>query len=146
MDQKTLQENYDALKAAVSACDSDYERFRDKKVKASGARVRANMLNCKKMCDCIRKQILVEVNAIPVKRRGVVNAEAKAEAEEDAKEDAKEAKAEMKEEIKGARVIAAMLAADPDASNDETDEEEEPPKKPKKSKKMCDCIKKTKKE
>ena len=70
MDEKNLSENYKALKATVEACDADYEKFTSKKVKVSANRVRANMLNCKKLCDVIRKQLLDELRECPTKPRG----------------------------------------------------------------------------
>lgn len=66
---KTMKENYDALKATVEALTLDYEKFNDKKVKAAGARVRNNLLNCKKLCDTLRKQVLADIKALPIKHR-----------------------------------------------------------------------------
>jgi hypothetical protein len=67
--EKTMKENYDALKATIEALTLDYEKFNDKKVKAAGARVRNNLLNCKKLCDKLRKQVLVDITALPIKHR-----------------------------------------------------------------------------
>lgn len=67
--EKTLVENYEALKATIEALKIDYEKFQDRKVKAAGGRVRNNLLNCKKLCDKIRKQVLVEIKEIPTKHR-----------------------------------------------------------------------------
>ena len=67
---KSLDENYEGLKAMIRACDADYEKFKTKKVKVSANRVRANMLNCKKMCDVIRSQLLEQLRQCPTKQRG----------------------------------------------------------------------------
>jgi hypothetical protein len=66
---KTIKENYDALKATIEALTIDYEKFNDKKVKAAGARVRNNLLNCKKLCDTLRKQVLSDIKSLPTKHR-----------------------------------------------------------------------------
>ena len=62
-------ENYKKLKAIVSAIDVDFEKFQNKKVKASGNRVRNNLLNVKKLCDELRKQIQNEMKKLPTKHR-----------------------------------------------------------------------------
>jgi hypothetical protein len=66
---KTITENYATLKATIEALNLDYEKFNEKKVKAAGARVRNNLLNCKKLCDKLRKQVLLDIKALPIKRR-----------------------------------------------------------------------------
>ena len=63
------QQNYDKLKSCIDALSQDFDKFQSKNVKASGQRVRANLLDCKKLCDILRKQILVEIKSIPVKHR-----------------------------------------------------------------------------
>jgi hypothetical protein len=54
---KTIDDNYNNLKAVIMALTQDYEKFKTKKVKVAGARVRNNLLNCKKICDIMRKQV-----------------------------------------------------------------------------------------
>lgn len=66
---KTCEENYQSLKAIVNAIDTDFKKFKLKKVKASGNRVRNNLLNIKKLCDELRKQIQEDIKAIPTKHR-----------------------------------------------------------------------------
>lgn len=66
---KTSTENYKSLKAITEALDTDFTKFQGKKVKASGNRVRNNLLNIKKLCDVLRKQILADINEIPTKHR-----------------------------------------------------------------------------
>ena len=66
---KTIDENYDNLKAVIMALTSDYEKFNKKKVKAAGQRVRSSLLNTKKLCDTLRKQVKEEIATIPVKHR-----------------------------------------------------------------------------
>ena len=65
----TIDENYDNLKAVITALTNDYEKFKQKKVKAAGQRVRASLLNTKKLCDILRKQVKDEITAIPIKHR-----------------------------------------------------------------------------
>ena len=68
-DIKTIDENYENLKAVITSLTQDYEKFKSKKVKAAGQRVRNGLLNTKKLCDELRKQVKAEINAIPVKHR-----------------------------------------------------------------------------
>lgn len=60
---------YDTLKATVEALNLDYEKFNEKRVKVAGARVRNNLLNCRKLCDKLRKHVLADIRAIPTKHR-----------------------------------------------------------------------------
>ena len=66
---KTIDENYDNLKAVITALTQDYEKFKSKKVKAAGQRVRNGLLNTKKLCDTLRKQVLSDIREIPIKHR-----------------------------------------------------------------------------
>ena len=68
-DLKTMSENYEALKATVDAMTSDFEKFNTKKIKAAGQRARSNLLTIKKLCDKLRKQIIVDIKDIPIKHR-----------------------------------------------------------------------------
>ena len=67
--EKTGVENYYLLKATVEAIDSDYTKFQNRRVKVCGNRVRNNLLNIKKLCDVLRKQILEDIKTIPTKHR-----------------------------------------------------------------------------
>lgn len=73
---KTIDENYDNLKAVITALTNDYEKFKKKKVKAAGQRVRASLLNTKKLCDTLRKQVMEEISSIPIKHRNKSSDEA----------------------------------------------------------------------
>ena len=66
----SIDENYENLKAVILALGQDYEKFKSKKVKVAGARVRNNLLNTKKLCDTLRKQVLVQIKELPIKHRG----------------------------------------------------------------------------
>src|SRR6056300_284138 len=66
---KTIDENYENLKAVITALTQDYEKFKAKKVKAAGQRVRASLLNTKKLCDIMRKQVIEDIRALPIKHR-----------------------------------------------------------------------------
>ena len=66
---KTIDDNYNNLKAVIMALTQDYEKFKTKKVKVAGARVRNNLLNCKKICDTMRKQVLEQIKELPIKHR-----------------------------------------------------------------------------
>lgn len=79
---KTIDENYENLKAVITALTNDYEKFKQKKVKAAGQRVRASLLNTKKLCDTLRKQVKEEITAIPIKHR---NKGSSSESEEETK-------------------------------------------------------------
>ena len=66
---KSTNENYELLKSCSKALCQDYEKFNNKKIKAAGQRTRNNLLNMKKLCDQLRKQILTEMQEIPIKSR-----------------------------------------------------------------------------
>ena len=93
---KTIDENYDNLKAVITALTSDYEKFKQKKVKAAGQRVRASLLNTKKLCDKLRKQVKEEISSIPIKHRNKSSDEDKSS--EDDKPEDKSSEDEKKEE------------------------------------------------
>jgi hypothetical protein len=93
IDTTTTKENYDTLKATIEALSKDFSKFEDKKVKAAGQRVRNNLLNAKKMCDTLRKQIMKEMRELPTKHR------ISSSDDEDTKEEVKEETKEVKEEI-----------------------------------------------
>lgn len=65
----SLSDNYEQLKSLIESIKSDFEKFQNRKVKAAGHRVRCNLLNSKKLCDILRKQIMLEIKAIPTKHR-----------------------------------------------------------------------------
>ena len=66
---KTMEENYKDLQALIECLNIDFDKFREKNVKAAGQRARNNLLNTKKVCDKLRKQILTQIKTIPVKHR-----------------------------------------------------------------------------
>ena len=79
----------------IVALDQDYEKFDKKKVKVAGARVRNNLLNIKKLCDILRKQVLVQIKDLPIKHRpSSSDDEEKEEKKEETKDDEKEEKKE----------------------------------------------------
>ena len=87
-----MSDNYDELKCLIDALYLDFDKFRNKKVKASGQRARNILLNCKKLCDVMRKEILNDLKNMPIKQR-----KAKEEAkEEEAKEEEVEEKPKKK--------------------------------------------------
>jgi hypothetical protein len=61
--------NYNSLKALVEALETDYTKFNTRKIKVCGNRVRNNLLNIKKLCDSLRKEIQEELNSLPTKHR-----------------------------------------------------------------------------
>lgn len=67
--EKTMEENHKELQAIVEALNQDFLKFNHKKVKIAGARVRNNLLNCKKLCDKLRRQIQSEVKILPTRHR-----------------------------------------------------------------------------
>jgi hypothetical protein len=79
-----MDENYENLKCLITALTQDYEKFNERKIKAAGQRVRNGLLNIKKLCDELRKQVKAEIVSIPVKHRtksGTVKSPAKPPAE-----------------------------------------------------------------
>ena len=64
-----MDDDYETLRSTIEALTMDYDKFREQKIKACGLRVRNNLLNCKKLCDKIRKQVLLDMKAVPVKAR-----------------------------------------------------------------------------
>lgn len=102
---KTLKDNYELLKSTVESMNNDFTKFNDKKVKVAGARFRNNLLNCKKLCDVLRKQVVEDIRKLPVKHRiETPEPETKEpEPEPEVKEpepEPKEEEPEMKEETK----------------------------------------------
>lgn len=79
---KTSNENYEILCALVKASEIDFEQFQTSHVKACGNRVRHNLLNVKKLCDTLRKQILEDTKVMPNNKR-----EPKQEDKQDEKKD-----------------------------------------------------------
>ena len=65
----TSKENYEQLRATIDTIQSDFEKFEAKKIKAAGQRVRNHLLNAKKLCDVLRKQIIDETRGLPTKHR-----------------------------------------------------------------------------
>ena len=61
--------NYEKLKSIVNTLDNDLKHYETKNVKASGQRSRAHLLSIKKLCDTMRKEIMVSIKATPVKSR-----------------------------------------------------------------------------
>jgi len=94
--EKTMEENNKELVSTVEALNQDFQKFSQKKVKIAGARVRNNLLHCKKLCDKLRKQIQTEVKSIPTKHR----IKGDVEVEEVKEEKPEEVKEEKPEEVK----------------------------------------------
>lgn len=67
--EQTTRQNYDTLKAVIESLSQDFDKFESKKVKIAGQRVRNNLLNAKKLCDKMRKQIITEMKELPTKHR-----------------------------------------------------------------------------
>lgn len=65
----TISENYEALVAICKSLSIDFEKFHDKSIKSAGLRVRNNLLNCRKLCNSLRKQVLNDLKALPIKHR-----------------------------------------------------------------------------
>ena len=73
VDAKTIAENYKDLQALIECLNIDIDKFQTKRVKAAGQRARCQLLNCKKLCDILRKQIIADIKTIPIKQRGKVD-------------------------------------------------------------------------
>ena len=130
----SLQTNYEQLKSITQAIEADYDKFNEKKVKASGQRMRNGLLNIKKLCDTLRKEIKQEMDDIPVKHRTnsperkeeyKVITTKKDEVKEEKKDEVKEEKKdEVKEEIPPPPKLVRQ--------NGEENNKTKKPKKPKK--------------
>ena len=81
----SMEENYKDLQALIECLNLDFDKFKEKKVKAAGQRARNNLLNTKKLCDKLRKQILEEIRTIPVKHR--ISEDEDVKTDEDVKEE-----------------------------------------------------------
>lgn len=64
----TLNDNFERIKGLTNTLAIDFIKL-DKKVKCSGARVRQTLLDIKKLCDLMRRQVLSQVKEIPIKHR-----------------------------------------------------------------------------
>jgi hypothetical protein len=67
--EDSMSDNFKKLKATVEALEFDFSKFYDKRVKVAGSRCRNNLMNCKKLCDTLRKQILEDIKDLPTKHR-----------------------------------------------------------------------------
>ena len=65
----TSQIQYDNLKNSIMSIQNDFDKFQERKIKVSGQRVRNQLLNCKKLCDTLRKQLNIELAQVPTKHR-----------------------------------------------------------------------------
>ena len=105
-DDKTMEENHKELQAIVEALNQDFLKFNHKKVKIAGARVRNNLLNCKKLCDKLRRQIQSEVKILPTRHRikgDSSDEETKSEEPKVEEPKVEEPKVEVKEKVKRTR-------------------------------------------
>jgi hypothetical protein len=97
IEEKTMEDNHKALQAIIEALNQDFTKFHAKKVKAAGARVRNNLLNCKKLCDKLRKQIQTEVRSLPVRHR--IASDIKNDDEKSSDEEVEKSSDEEKKEV-----------------------------------------------
>ena len=105
---KSINEYHKELQETIQALNQDFIKFNQKKFKIAGARVRNNLLNCKKLCDKLRRQIQNEVKALPTKHRikgDSEDDEVKTDEVKEVKEveEVKEEKEEKKEKTKRVR-------------------------------------------
>ena len=63
--------SYLELKSLVASIDYEMKKFESKKVKVSGARVRASLLDVKKLADKMRKDIQAQIRELPAKSRPI---------------------------------------------------------------------------
>ena len=96
----SMEDNYKDLQAIIECLNLDFDKFKEKKVKAAGQRVRNNLLNTKKLCDKIRKQILEQIRDIPVRHRTSDGEESPTEEKEekDEEKEGEESPTEEKED------------------------------------------------
>ena len=65
----SVLEHYKGLLGQLEDVEVDLARFNDRKVKVCAQRARNMLLTCKKMCDALRRRLLLESKSIPVKHR-----------------------------------------------------------------------------
>jgi hypothetical protein len=64
-----MTSSYDQIQALVQSMQIDSMKFKVKKTKVGGNRIRSSLLQLKKLCDSARKEIAVEIAAMPKKTR-----------------------------------------------------------------------------
>ena len=64
-------DKYTELKSLITSIDFEYKKFKNKKVKSSGTRVRATLLDVRKLADSLRKEIQSEINAMPKRSKAI---------------------------------------------------------------------------
>ena len=69
MTEQTIEQTYGMLVDAVDGLNVDFVKFTEKSNKSAGSRVRATLLQVKKLSDSLRKQILAKQKAIPKKEK-----------------------------------------------------------------------------
>lgn len=68
-DEQKENSHYDNIVGAVSTCGLELNKFKSTKQKEACKRARAQLLNIKKMCDALRKELKCEFDSIPVRHR-----------------------------------------------------------------------------
>ena len=76
----TADTQYEELKSLVRSMEFEHKKFRLRKIKASGQRVRNTLLDIKKLCDKMRKDIQAEIKAMPTRSKAVKIPKTKVEA------------------------------------------------------------------
>lgn len=66
-----MSASYLELKSLVASIDYEMKKFEARKVKVSGARVRASLLSVKKLADKMRKDIQEQIRELPSKSRPI---------------------------------------------------------------------------
>jgi hypothetical protein len=107
--EPTTKENYKELKATIDSLTKDFEKFDTKKVKAAGQRVRNHLLNAKKLCDVLRKQLMCEMRDLPTKHRIVSEPAVESSKDEIKEEEQPKTEAESEQKPKPKRTRKANV-------------------------------------
>ena len=64
-------DQYEELKSLVRSMEFEFKKFQLRKIKASGQRVRNTLLDIKKLCDKMRKDIQAEIKSMPTRSKPI---------------------------------------------------------------------------
>ena len=64
-----IHEHMTTINALLETSSIELKKLEEKQIKTSGAKIRANLLTIKKLCDTMRKEVLEKVKSIPTKNR-----------------------------------------------------------------------------
>ena len=90
-----IHEHMTTINALLETSSIELKKLEEKQIKTSGAKIRANLLTIKKLCDTMRKEVLEKVKAIPTKNRRTTTPPNTPEQVEEKKEENKQEETEV---------------------------------------------------